>query len=180
MDAMNLAKATIGGGCFWCLDAAFRRVEGVKDVVSGYAGGDVADPSYEMVINGSTGHAEVVDIEFDEEVISYDGILDVFFTIHDPTTKDRQGNDVGSQYRSIILHHDSTQEETARSKISRLNSSGTFKRPIVTELKRLVAFYPAEDYHQDYYRLNPRSTYCRLVIAPKLERMSLKSEATDR
>lgn len=168
---MDLGRVTLGGGCFWCIEAAFRRVAGVVDAVSGYAGGTMSDPSYEMVVSGRTGHAEVVDIGYDEDEISLEGVLDVFFRIHDPTTVDRQGNDVGSQYRSIILYRNQDQRGRAEQYISELNTSGRYGMPIVTELAPLTEFYPAETYHQDYFRKNPNNTYCRLVVSPKVEKV---------
>jgi len=161
--------ATLGGGCFWCLDAAYREIEGVVGVVSGYAGGRGPDPTYEQVCTGITGHAEVVQVEFDPDVISYADILDVLWSIHDPTTRDRQGADVGSQYRSIILHHDEAQRTTAEA--SRDAVQKVWSRPIVTEIVPLETFYPAEDYHQDYYARNPGQGYCQAVINPKLSKL---------
>ena len=160
--------ATLGGGCFWCLEAVFEEMEGVKSVVSGYAGGTVKNPSYDDVCSGTTGHAEVVRIEFDPKVVEFEKILDVFFTIHDPTTMDRQGADVGSQYRSIILYHDDRQKEIAEKKIKDLESSKKLGRPIVTQVVPLGAFYEAEKYHQDYFKKNPQAGYCRAVVAPKV------------
>jgi peptide-methionine (S)-S-oxide reductase len=161
--------ATLGGGCFWCLDAAYREIEGVVGVVSGYAGGRRPDPTYEQVCTGVTGHAEVVQVEFDPGVISYADILDVLWSIHDPTTRDRQGADVGSQYRSIILYHDEAQRTAAQA--SRDAVQKLWPRPIVTEIVPLEAFYPAEDYHQDYYARNPGQGYCQAVINPKLSKL---------
>lgn len=164
------ATATLGGGCFWCLEAVYQEVEGVEDVVSGYAGGQVEDPTYRQVCSGSTGHAEVVRIRFDPDVTSYREILEIFFAIHDPTTPDRQGADVGTQYRSIILHHDQEQRRVAREVMEEVEGSGAWSDPLVTELEPLGAFYPADGYHQDYYRRNSGQTYCRLVVDPKLEK----------
>ena len=163
--------ATLGGGCFWCLEAAFARLRGVEHVVSGYAGGNAADPSYEEVCSGTTGHAEVVQVHFDPEVIPYRTLLDVFFTIHDPTTPNRQGGDVGSQYRSIILWHDEGQRAVAERTIDELERSGIFDAPIVTELVSLETFYPAEEAHQQYYERNGGAPYCRVVIDPKLHKL---------
>ena len=160
--------ATLGGGCFWCLEAVFKDLKGVESVVSGYAGGEVPDPSYEQVCGGRTGHAEVVQIAFDPQVVTYRDLLDVFFTIHDPTTKDRQGADVGPQYRSIILHHSPEQKAAAEGAIAELEAKGVWHAPIVTELVPLETFYPGEDYHQDYFERNPRQRYCQIVIAPKV------------
>lgn len=163
--------ATLGGGCFWCLEAVFERVRGVKDVVSGYAGGHVDNPGYREVCAGTTGHAEVVQIEFDAAEISFRDLLDVFFAIHDPTTQDRQGADIGSQYRSIILWHDESQREVASRTLEELAETGAFDDPIVTELMELETFYPAEDHHQGYYDANRSQPYCRLVIDPKVQKL---------
>jgi peptide-methionine (S)-S-oxide reductase len=160
--------ATLGGGCFWCLEAVFKDLRGIESVVSGYAGGEVENPSYEQVCGGGTGHAEVVQIAFDPQVVTYRDLLDVFFTIHDPTTRDRQGADVGPQYRSIVLYHDPEQKEAAEQAIADLEAKGVWHAPIVTELVPLERFYPAEAYHQDYYEQNPRQRYCQIVIAPKV------------
>lgn len=165
---MKTQKATLGGGCFWCLEAIFEQLRGVNAVQSGYAGGHVPNPTYEQVCTGTTGHAEVVQIEFDPDVISYRDLLNVFFAIHDPTTPNRQGNDIGPQYRSIILYHDEEQRTTAEATMRELEQSGTWDDPIVTELVPLEQFYPAEEYHNDYFRRNPEQGYCRLVIAPKV------------
>ena len=160
--------ATLGGGCFWCLEAVYKDLRGVERVVSGYAGGTVENPTYEQVCSGRTGHAEVVQITYDPQLVSFRDLLDVFFTIHDPTTKDRQGADVGPQYRSIILYHDAEQKEAAESAIAELREKGVWRAPIVTEVVPLEKFYPAEAYHQDYYEQNPRQRYCQIVIAPKM------------
>lgn len=160
--------ATLGGGCFWCLEAVYAELAGVERVVSGYAGGRVANPSYEQVCAGTTGHAEVVQIVFDPRVISYRELLEVFFTIHDPTTPNRQGHDVGTQYRSIILYHDEGQRATAEETVARLGAEGLWGAPIVTEIAPLAAFYPAEAYHQDYFKRNPQQPYCQVVVAPKV------------
>ena len=160
--------ATLGGGCFWCLEAVYAELAGVERVVSGYAGGRVANPSYEQVCAGTTGHAEVVQIVFDPRVISYRELLEVFFTIHDPTTPNRQGHDVGTQYRSIILYHDAGQRATAEETVARLGAEGPWDGPIVTEIAPLAAFYPAEAYHQDYFKRNPQQPYCQIVVAPKV------------
>ncbi len=158
--------ATLGGGCFWCLEAVYDQVRGVVDVVSGYAGGDVPNPSYELVCTGSTGHAEVVQVTFDPSVISYREILEIFFSIHDPTTPNRQGADVGTQYRSVIFYHNEAQRRAAQMKIDDL--ADTYTDPIVTSVAPLEAFYPAEDYHQDYFKKHPSRAYCRAVVAPKV------------
>jgi peptide-methionine (S)-S-oxide reductase len=160
--------AILGGGCFWCLEAVYNELRGVESVISGYAGGSVANPSYEQVCGGRTGHAEVVQISFDPSVITYRDILDVFFTIHDPTTLNRQGADVGTQYRSIILFTSPEQEATARAVIAEVNASGLWHAPIVTQVEALDRFYPAEAYHQNYFERNPYQPYCQIVIAPKV------------
>jgi peptide-methionine (S)-S-oxide reductase len=165
-----LEKATLGGGCFWCLEAVYQELDGVKSVVSGYAGGHVPNPSYEAVCTGTTGHAEVVQLEFDPAKVTYREILETFFAIHDPTTRDRQGNDHGRQYRSAIFWHDETQRETAREVIATLTAERAFDDPIVTEVAKLDRFYPAESYHQDYFRRNPAQPYCAFVISPKLSK----------
>ncbi|MDB5068786.1 MAG: peptide methionine sulfoxide reductase [Chloroflexi bacterium] len=161
--------ATLGGGCFWCLDAAYRRVEGVTGVVSGYAGGQDPNPTYQRVCSGRTGHAEVVQVEFDPDVISYPDILDVLWAIHDPTTPNQQGHDVGTQYRSIILTHDDAQRVAAEA--SRDAVQSLWPRPVVTEIVPLEVFHPAEEYHQDYYARNPDQGYCQAVINPKLAKL---------
>jgi peptide-methionine (S)-S-oxide reductase len=160
--------ATLGGGCFWCLEPIFKDLKGVESVVSGYAGGTVPNPSYEQVCGGRTGHAEVVQIAYDPNEISFRDLLDVFFTIHDPTTKDRQGADVGPQYRSIILYQGPEQKEDAERAIADLGEKGIWRDPIVTEVVPLEKFWPGEDYHQDYFERNPRQRYCQIVIAPKV------------
>jgi peptide-methionine (S)-S-oxide reductase len=167
--------ATLGGGCFWCLDAAYRQIEGVTRVVSGYAGGARANPSYEQVCTGATGHAEVVQVEFDPSVISYDDVLDVFWSIHDPTTLDRQGADVGSQYRSAIFVHDDVQRAAAER--SRAAVQAHWDDPVVTEITPLDRFWPAEEYHQDYYARHPDQGYCQVVINPKLRKLREKHAA---
>jgi peptide-methionine (S)-S-oxide reductase len=164
----GLEVATLAGGCFWCLEAVYEQLQGVVKVVSGYAGGHVAHPTYEQVCGGRTGHAEVVQITYDPEAISYRELLEVFFTIHDPTTLNRQGADVGPQYRSAIFYHDEAQKETAEQVIEEIEKEGIWDDPIVTEWALLDAFYQAEDYHQEYYRRNPYQGYCRVVIAPKV------------
>ena len=163
--------ATLAGGCFWCLEAAFQQLKGVEQVQSGYAGGHVPNPSYEQVCTGTTGHAEVVQITFDPAVVSFDELLHVFFTIHDPTTLNRQGGDVGTQYRSAIFHHSPEQKATAERVMGELAAEQVWDDPIVTELKPLQAFYPAEEYHRDYFRRNPNQGYCRAVIAPKVAKV---------
>ena len=160
--------ATLGGGCFWCLEAVFQDLKGVEKVESGYAGGTLPNPSYEQVCTGTTGHAEVVQITFDPQVISFRELLEVFFTIHDPTTLNRQGPDVGTQYRSAIFYHNEAQKAIAEEVIRELNAAGIWDAPIVTEVVPLRAFYRAEAYHQEYFKRNPAQPYCRVVIAPKV------------
>lgn len=167
---MATELATLGGGCFWCIEAALKQLKGVTKVVSGYAGGTMADPGYEAVCTGTTGHAEVVQATFDPAVIPYRTLLQAFFSVHDPTTKDRQGADVGTQYRSVIFTHSPQQAATAQQLIAELQGD-TFEDPIVTEVLPAPRFYPAEDYHQDYYANNASQGYCRAVIAPKLAKL---------
>ena len=163
--------ATFGGGCFWCLEAAFERLSGVVSVVSGYAGGDDENPNYRSVCAGGSGHAEVVQVIFDATQISYRDLLEVFFVIHDPTSLNRQGNDVGTQYRSVIFTHSAEQHAIAESSIAELDAQGRWRAAIVTELLPATRFYSAEDYHQHYFSSNAQQPYCQLVIAPKLERL---------
>ena len=160
--------ATLGGGCFWCLEAVYEQLAGVIEVASGYAGGTVPSPTYEQVSTGGTGHAEVVRIAFDPGVISFEELLGVFFTIHDPTTLNRQGADVGTQYRSVIFSHNEEQRATAEAVIRRVEAERIWDDPLVTEVAPLDAFYKAEDYHQEYFRRNPGQPYCQVVIAPKV------------
>jgi peptide-methionine (S)-S-oxide reductase len=160
--------ATLGGGCFWCIDTLFRELQGVEKVESGYAGGRMANPTYRDVCSGMTGHAEVVQVTFDPLVLSFRDLLGVFFTVHDPTTPDRQGADIGTQYRSIILYHSDEQRETARQVIDELNREKVWDDPIVTQLVPFTTFYSGEKYHQDYYSQNPNQPYCQIVIAPKV------------
>ena len=160
--------ATFGGGCFWCLDAVYRAFRGVETVVSGYAGGVPPRPSYELVCTGTTGHAEVVQIAFDPAVITYRDLLDVFFTIHDPTQLNRQGADRGTQYRSVIFYHSDAQRRTAEEAMRDVAAAGIWPDPLVTELAPAPTFYPAEAYHQDYFRKNPEGGYCQVVVAPKV------------
>jgi peptide-methionine (S)-S-oxide reductase len=170
----KVETATLGGGCFWCLEAVFEQLEGVKSVVSGYAGGAVPNPSYEQVCTGATGHAEVVQITFDPKKISYRELLEIFFTMHDPTTPNRQGGDSGTQYRSVIFYHTPEQGNTAREVIQKLETSGIWESPIVTEVQEYQGFYPAEEYHQEYYRRNQAQPYCQAVITPKLAKLREK------
>ncbi len=171
---MMRETTTLGGGCFWCLEAVYDQLQGVEDVVSGYAGGQVANPSYQLVCTGRTGHAEVVQVVFDPEVITYREILEVFFAIHDPTTLNRQGADKGTQYRSVIFTHSPEQKAMAEQVIAELNQEGLWGAPIVTQVVPLEAFYPAEDYHQEYFARNPEQGYCQVVIAPKVSKFRQK------
>ena len=177
-DGMHEEVATLAGGCFWCLEAVYQEVKGVHRVVSGYAGGHVVDPTYKAVTTGRTGHAEVVLIIFDPDVVSYRQLLEVFFTIHDPTTLNRQGNDVGTQYRSAIFTHSPKQAETARTVIRELEAEGLWRNPVVTQIEPLDTFYVAEDYHQNYYRTNPNQGYCQFVVAPKVAKFRKKFLST--
>lgn len=165
-DAMARETATLGGGCFWCLEAVFEQVKGVEQVVSGYAGGHVARPTYEQVCSDTTGHAEVVQVTFDPFVVTYGELLEIFFSVHDPTTKDRQGNDVGHSYRSIVLFHSPAQEAAARAALK--DAEALWGAPPVTEVERFTESWPAEAYHQGYFRANPTQGYCRAVVAPKV------------
>lgn len=161
-------KATLGGGCFWCVEAVFNQLQGVESAISGYAGGTMPSPTYEAVCDGDTGHAEVVEVTFDPDLLPYREVLEVFFTVHDPTTMDRQGADVGSQYRSVIFTHSAKQDRTARALVAELEADGVWDDPIVTQVVPAPTFYPAEDYHQEYYARNPSQGYCQAVIRPKL------------
>ncbi len=164
----NREVATLAGGCFWCLEAVFDDLQGVENVVSGYAGGHVLNPSYKDICTGRTGHAEVVQITFDPAVVAFRDLLQVFFTIHDPTTLNRQGADVGTQYRSAIFYHSTQQKTTAEQVIAEINAAGIWGAPIVTQVAPIDVFYAAEDYHQEYYSRNPYQPYCQVVIAPKV------------
>ena len=166
----NFQVATLGSGCFWCTEAVFERLNGVQKVVSGYASGTVENPTYEEVCSGTTGHAEVTQITYDPKIISYDELLEVFWKTHNPTTLNRQGNDVGTQYRSVIFYHSEEQKQLAEKYKEELNKSGAWDRPIVTEISLLTNFFSAEGYHQDYYKNNPNQGYCAFVIAPKVEK----------
>ena len=174
MNGMDREVATLGGGCFWCLDAVYRQLRGVVKVESGYAGGTKPNPTYSDVCSGQTGHAEVVQITFDPSLIAYRDLLDVFFTIHDPTTKDRQGGDIGSQYRSIILTQSDDQARVAREAVAEVEAEKLYDDPIVTEIEPLTTFYSAERYHQDYFADNARQPYCQAVIAPKVAKFRQK------
>ena len=164
----NLQVATLGGGCFWCIESAFNSVDGVEKAVSGYAGGHKANPTYEEVCEGTTGHAEVVQVTFNADAISYREILEIFFALHNPTQVNRQGNDVGSQYRSAIFYHDEHQKKAAEEIIEEISKDEIWPDPVVTEVVPLNNFYQAEDYHQDYFKNNPQNQYCAMVVAPKL------------
>ncbi len=165
----GLELATFGGGCFWCTEAAFELVEGVKSVTSGYAGGKTDNPTYKQVCGGDTGHAEVIQVEFDPQQVSYERLLELFWMVHDPTTLNRQGADIGTQYRSVIQYHSETQKVAAEK--SKAEAAREFSKPIVTEIVAATRFYPAEAYHQDYFRLNPTQGYCQAVIAPKIQKL---------
>lgn len=164
----NLAQATLGGGCFWCVESAFLQVKGVEKVQSGYTGGHTENPTYEQVCRGDTGHAEVAQLTYDPAVISYRQILEIFFTLHDPTQVNRQGNDIGTQYRTSIFYHDDEQKQQAEHIIAELEAEDAFAAPIVTEVSPLQTFYRAEDYHENYFARNPENPYCQAVISPKL------------
>jgi len=173
----KLQKATFGGGCFWCVEAVYQNLKGVTRVISGYAGGSVANPTYQQVCGGATGHAEVAQITFDPAIISYEDLLYIFWRTHDPTTLNRQGNDVGTQYRSVIFYHDEEQRATAEKSKSETDASDLWAQAIVTEISALPDFYPAEAYHQDYYRLNGSQPYCRLIIDPKMQKLRKEFQA---
>jgi peptide-methionine (S)-S-oxide reductase len=165
------ARVTLGGGCFWCIEAVYQRIDGIEKVTSGYAGGTTENPTYEEVCTGNTGHAEVVRIDYDPQKISFGELLEIFWQAHDPTTLNRQGADVGTQYRSVILYHDEEQKAVAEE--SKRRASVRLGRPVATEIERMDVFYIAEEYHQDYFNKNPGAGYCRVVIRPKLEKMHL-------
>jgi len=166
-----LAKATFAGGCFWCTEAVYAQLKGVQSVTSGYTSGTVLNPTYEQVCSGLTGHAEGVEIVYDPDRVPYEKLLEVFFSTHDPTTKNRQGIDVGTQYRSGVFYHDDQQKKTAEMVIQKLDGSGVFPARIVTEVTAATVFYPAEKYHQDYFANNPRQPYCQAVVSPKVEKV---------
>lgn len=165
-----LEKATFGAGCFWCVEAMFQEIDGVSSVVSGYTGGHVKNPSYKEVCTGRTGHAEVIQLTYDPDIVSYEILLEAFFLSHDPTQLNRQGADVGTQYRSVIYYHTKSQQMLAEEKKRQLNAQEAFGAPVVTEISAFDVFYPAEDYHQDYYSANPNQPYCSRVVGPKLEK----------
>ena len=169
-NEMNFEVTILGGGCFWCIEAVFAELEGVQAAVSGYSGGKTGNPTYEQICTGRTGHAEVVQLTFDPDIISFKEILEIFFTTHDPTTLNRQGNDSGTQYRSVIFHHSEKQKNEARELISELNDTGKWSNPIVTELSLFEKFYEAETYHQNYFKLNTSKPYCKVVIEPKVDK----------
>ena len=173
-ETVVLQTATLGAGCFWCVEAVFEQVEGVADVRSGYMGGELNSPSYKAVCSGTTGHAEVVEVRFDPLTLSYEALLEWFWRLHDPTTLNRQGADEGTQYRSAIFFHGDGQRVEAEASKARADASGQHAGPIVTEITKASRFWPAEDYHQDYYSLNGSQPYCQMVIAPKLEKLGLK------
>ncbi len=170
METKNLDTATFGGGCFWCVEAVYQQLNGVISVASGYAGGQRANPTYEQVCSGASGHAEVIQIVYDTTKISFDELLQVFWTVHDPTTLNRQGADVGTQYRSVVFYHSEHQKETTQSYIEKLNKEHAFANPVVTEASPITTFYKAEDYHQNYYNDNQNQPYCSFVIQPKMEK----------
>lgn len=174
---MSHAIATLAGGCFWCIESVFNRLNGVTSAVSGYMGGHTANPTYKDICNGDTGHAEVVRVNFDPDVISFPELLEVFFTLHDPTQLNRQGNDVGTQYRSAIFWHTPEQKSEAEAVIAGMTSAKQFGAPIVTELSEATTFYPAEDYHQGYFEQNPHQPYCQFVVAPKVAKAQAKYAA---
>lgn len=174
MDANGLETATLGAGCFWCVEAVFDDLEGVQDVVSGYSGGHKENPTYQEVCSETTGHAEVAQIEFDPSVLSYADLLRVFFTVHDPTTLNRQGNDIGTSYRSAVFYHSPEQKATAEAVIKEVTEEGIYDAPIVTEVTAFDKFWPAEDYHQEYFANNPNQPYCAAVVAPKVAKFRQK------
>lgn len=165
-----LEKATFGAGCFWCVEAMFQDIKGVTSVVSGYSGGHVKNPAYKEVCTGRTGHAEVIQMTYDPDIVSYETLLEAFFLSHDPTQLNRQGADVGTQYRSVIFYHTAVQQQLAEEKKAALNREDAFGAPVVTEISAFETFYPAEDYHQDYYAINPNQPYCSRVVGPKLDK----------
>lgn len=164
----NIQHATLAGGCFWCIESAFNSVEGIESALSGYAGGQTVDPTYEQVCSGQTGHAEVVRVNFDADVLSYRDVLEIFFALHNPTQLNRQGNDVGSQYRSAVFYHDEKQKQVAEEIIAEIEAEKIWPDPVVTEVVEINNYYQGEDYHQDYFSNNPQNQYCNMVVAPKL------------
>ncbi|MEZ4700439.1 MAG: peptide-methionine (S)-S-oxide reductase MsrA [Rhodothermales bacterium] len=177
MTTKPFEVATIGGGCFWCIEAVFSPLKGIEKLVSGYAGGHKPNPTYKEVCTGATGHAEVVQVTFDPEVMPYEDLLEIFFAMHDPTTLNRQGGDKGTQYRSVVYYHDAAQQHTAEAVVARLTADQVFDDPIVTQVEPLDVFWPAEDYHQDYFANNAYQPYCMAVIAPKVLKLREKYAA---
>jgi len=173
-----MERATFGGGCFWCIEGAFEQLAGVDSVTSGYAGGHTEEPTYEEVCSGETGHAEVIQVAYDPDVVGYEELLEVFFTVHDPTQLNRQGPDVGTQYRSIVLAHDDQQESLAQAFVTELEDQGLYDDEIVTEIEQLETFYEAEEHHQNYFEKNPNDAYCQMHAAPKLE--TVREQFADR
>ena len=174
MASENLETATLAAGCFWCVEAVFDDLKGVEDVVSGYSGGHTENPTYRQVCDGNTGHAEVAQIKFDPSQISFKDVLRVFFSVHDPTTMNRQGNDIGTQYRSAIFYHDAAQKRDAEEVIKEITGEGVYDDPIVTEVTPFEKFWPAEDYHQEYFANNPNVPYCAAVVSPKVKKFRQK------
>ena len=168
----NIEQATFGAGCFWCVEAIFESLDGVIDVQAGYAGGNIKNPTYEDICTGNSGHAEVIQIEYNSNIISYEKLMDVFWKSHDPTTLNRQGADIGTQYRSVLFYHSDKQREIAEESMKKTDQSGMYVNPIMTEIIPMDTFYQAEDYHQNYYRINPRAPYCEVVIKPKLDKLN--------
>lgn len=173
-NSPQLERATLGGGCFWCLEAVYQQIQGVNSVVSGYAGGEPPNPSYEAVCTGTTGHAEIVDIQFDPQIISFRDLLEIFFVIHDPTTLNYQGHDHGTQYRSVIFTHGDAQTKIANEVVRELEDSKIYPNPVVTQIEIAPTIYPAEDYHQNYFQQHPYQGYCAAVVAPKLVKFRAK------
>ena len=173
-NSTKLERATLGGGCFWCLEAVYQQIQGIQSVVSGYAGGAQPNPSYESICTGTTGHAEIVDIQFDPQVISFRDLLEIFFVIHDPTTLNYQGNDHGTQYRSVIFTHSDEQAKIAHEVVQELEDSKIYANPVVTQIEPAPTIYPAEDYHQNYFQQHPYQGYCAAVVAPKLAKFRAK------
>lgn len=176
-NGLPLERATLGGGCFWCLEAVYQQISGVQAVVSGYAGGAMINPDYESVCSGNTGHAEIVDIYFDPNIVSYRDLLEILFVIHDPTTLNYQGNDHGTQYRSVIFTHSNAQKTIAHAVIDELTAAGIYAKPIVTQIADAPVIYPAEEYHQNYFRQHPGQGYCMAVVAPKLAKFRAKFQS---
>jgi len=170
MNKENLQQITFGGGCFWCVESCFNMLDGVDSAISGYSGGNIKNPTYEEVSTGNTGHAEVVQISYDPKIISYEQLLDVFFFLHDPTQLNRQGNDVGTQYRSVIYYQNDTEKQKAEEAITKIDQSKKYQNKVVTELTKFEKFWPAEAYHQGYYNANPNQPYCSAVVGPKIQK----------